>query len=381
MILPTASAFERAQACPGSCYLPQSGYEHPSGVRGTAIHAFLETMGRGEPLEAALKAAGDWARYCALLDLSRLPVGGAWRPEVPLYYHVEARTGRVGQHMRRYYDPRPGELYGTTDVIGLGADYACVVDYKSGKHVTPLARNLQVRFAALAAARAYGRQTIHAMLVFLHDDGSHFTESATWDVFELAIIEQEMTVLWDRIHGPRAAGQRNEGEHCRYCPAFAACPSKISLALAITNPQIQERMEARLLTPENAAEVYHKLIAAEQVLARIRGAIYGFARQQAIDLGNGKLLGERVTQRRAVKGEAAWDALSSLHGPEVARRAVTIEASLTSVREALAPLRAKGRSIAQMEREALAKIEELQGLSTKTIRTVTEYTPKEEDHG
>src|SRR5690606_41932369 len=93
---------------------------------------------------------------------------------------------------------------------------------------------------------------------------------ATFDAFDLDRIEVDLCAVLDRrfeaVNEIRAGRVPTitTGRHCRYCPAFHACPAQVALVRqAAAAPEELERKLAELLTPENAAKAYHRIAEAQ----------------------------------------------------------------------------------------------------------------------
>lgn len=380
---PTGSRLELAEKCPGAFRLPWVfEVDSEPAEKGVAVHAYLEAMAKGMPRDEALKKAGKWAKLCELIDLDKMPVAGGFIPEVKYAYNVysgKVRRIRTGGS-RVYGAAEKGDIFLTIDVLGALDDMAIVVDYKTGHEVTPARDNLQIQAAALCATLDMDKESALGILLYLRHDGTAWSEKAKFEAFDVLAISDRLKRIYDRVSAEEPP-ELVEGDHCHYCPAFAQCPAKTSLALALSNQQTLEKWSERTLQG-NAGEAYRSYMRLKEVVDRVGKNIYGYARQSPIPLGNGEFLGEVTTEKREVDGEAVWDAISALHGLDIARRAVSVDATLSSVRDAMSvlsqQLKEKGikKTIADLEAEALKAIDERGGLKKKRTVTVKVYKEK-----
>jgi hypothetical protein len=378
----SGSQIERALICPASTVLPRDQSTSPAAESGRAIHAFLETgsiVGRDAALGAMLAEYGaDVRDVCEAIDTDSLPAELAH--EVAFVFDVdtgEAREiGRGGDF--RYPDLGTYQIPCRADIVGMSSRAVFIGDYKSGHgEVTPARRNGQVGFAALCAARAYGRDEAIVEIIRPGKTGSKaWRDRAELDAFDLDGIAARLRKFRSVREG-MISRQGNgtpitvhEGEHCRYCPAYRFCGAKNALAVRMgTGEEIRElQLE---LTRETAASVYLRAKAAKEFLDKIFGAIYGMAKQEPLDIGNGQMLGE-VTKpgNERLDGDVVWSVLSELHNPEIANAAVKRTASKVGIEDAL---RGNAVKLAPAVREVIERVRERGGSERKPSTTVTEY--------
>jgi hypothetical protein len=376
-LLPTASGLTRALRCPASLQLPQVQREAGApAVTGTQVHRFLETvseLGR----EAALEAVTDEraARICAALDLSTLPLGDgtSWASEVAFGWHMASGAGReVGRNVGRGYPTKPGELYGTADLVALSADSTTVhvLDVKTGRGWMPsAAESAQLRFLAMAACATYGCCQAEVGHLHVREDGTVWLEKASLDALELDLFAVQLRTLQATVQARE--GRLAEGPWCRYCPAFASCPAKVALACASVDAPAQ-------LTPETAAAAWLRMKEVRQVLDRVEEVLREYATNTPIPLGNGLQVVAAESSRDELDGAKVYAVMARLYGAEVAQASVDLEASKRSldraVRMVAEAARARGEKVTlkALSAETLEAVRQAGGLTTRTRVDVRE---------
>lgn len=350
----TASKLALARACPGFAYLPHDNTRTAASDAGTERHAVWEDeIGRGVIPE--------------VLD-ERYP-GYSWRAEVP--FVLDTATG-IGRELpkgapRDYGEHGPFCVPGTADAVGIAPDRSKLVicDRKSFDRVEPAAINLQLGIAAVALARAYGIDSV--------DVGIHYEvepyDSASFDTFDIDAMAIEI-----RRVVTNASRELFEGGHCRYCPAFQACPRKRHLALEVITGAADNRLEMlKPATPESAAELYEFTARLRMLLKRADAVVYAFAAETPIPLSNGRMLGRVVSLgNRQLDGRLAHDVIKELHGLEVADKAVTMEATQASIEAALKVALPRGATTSA-KTKVMAVLEERGGVTRKSRNVIEEY--------
>lgn len=381
----------RALACPPSTVLPHSQRMTAESTLGNVVHDYLCRVSTLGAQEALALVPEEHRGACAAVDLSQLPAcePDAYASEVAFAYDVAADTAReLGRGLGRKYEGLSAtEVPGTADVVGLTRDAVLVFDYKTGwQPLPPAGLNPQLRAYALAAARAYGRTRAVVAIIRVHEGG------AWWDRAELDELDLEATAAELRELAARAAEEEarlaasqavrvTEGAHCRWCPAYAYCPAKARLAAALATP---EAFEAALpaLTLDNAPAVLERLEAAEAVLARVREAVEGFAKQQPIPLAGGEVFGPVPVPRETLDAVASAAILAEAFDAEVAQDAVRAEPSLTKARltDALRRYMARhpgeGLRISKLEAAALERLRVAGAARVTFSHPVRRHKPK-----
>jgi hypothetical protein len=366
----TGSGLERVAVCAAAGVLPRVESSSDYAERGHAIHAFLEAVNR-VGREAALEAVPEDLRSaCEALDVAKLPTDPArYAAEVAFAFNPETGKAReLGRGIGRRYDVNEGEIAGTADVIALLEDDGVfVADFKSGwSRRTAAKDSLQLRFYALAAARAYGRSRAVVQVIRVFEDGATWTDEAALDAFDLDDFALELGALAVMIEGHRAlyaAGQEPpmvEGSHCTWCPAYVRCPAKTALlrAAALEAPAPGE------ITPDVAARAYSRLKLYKAAVEKAEEILKTYARTHPIPLEGGMVYAVRYDNTKTLDGKVAASALEALLG-EAAGEAVEVEVSQAGIKRAidayLAAHPGAGTKKALLE-QALAEIEKRGGL-------------------
>lgn len=316
-------------------------------MRGDAVHAYVLS---DKPVKERLKAVPESERtWCETIDLEDIQKG---RYEVPFGFLPRSGTGR---HLSR--DPETGklvdlkedELVGTADIfarIMVGEEPAVFIgEVKSGLalHVPPVKQCLQTAFYVVAAARAEGLSMGMVTIYRIGENGRVTPDTAIFDGWHLDALELELADVVRRVkeqEAIREAGGQprvSSGRHCDYCPAFHACPAKVNLALTLATGKLVglEKEIMGLLTPETAAQAYLRYKEVQEVLNRVREGIYGYARLNPVELGNGYVISEVEVSRPKLDGVITHKVLTALYGQETADGAVKLSTSKTAVRNAL----------------------------------------------
>ena len=387
---PTASSLERAGRCLGSAILPRVDEITDAASRGIAIHAFLARVAEVGREEALDEVAEEFRLVCTAVDLDVLPTSAMEViAELALAYDPETGTAReLGRNIGRRYPPvHPREFVGTADVVTLSSTEVFVADFKTGHGlIAPAKENPQLRFLGLAAARVFHRRHLRVAIIKLTEDGTPFFDSAEYDAIELDAIEEELRDLARRVDQAKdllAIGEAppvTVGIHCRRCPSLVHCPGQTALVrkLACQPDAVGEEIMAAL-TPELASTAWARLKVAEEILRRVREALYAYARDCGIHLASGVVVGEVETQRRQLDGKIAFEVLERLHGPAVARAAVELDASQASIERALRGVaEVTGERLAKLKRQVMAELEQAGAVSIRTSRTIREHIPARE---
>lgn len=380
--LATGSGLERLMLCDGPAYLPHVESTSDDADRGRAIHAFLETAS-ASGRDVALDLSPEELRPALeALDLSRLPVDPA-RYAAEVAFALDPFTGaarELGRGIGRRYEVTDTEIAGTADVTALlDADGVFIADWKAGwSRRTPARENPQLRFYALAAARAYGRSEATVQIVRIMEDGATWTDEARFDAFDLDSFATDLRALAERVQALRSGTAKPrvaEGPQCKWCPAFNACPAKTALlrAAALAAPDPAE------LTPDVAREAYRRLKLYKEAVARAEEILREYARNTPIPLDGGVQYGVRVDKTKSLDGAVAASVLRDLLG-DAAAEAITVEVTQAGIKRALAKWlkahpEANETQKAALER-VLGEVQRRGGLKVVEAPKLVEFSPK-----
>lgn len=381
-VLPSASSLDRAAACPASILLPRWDQStSPWAERGTAIHAFLQAYGAakaagaGDALVAALDAVPeDYRDDCATLDVDQLPLGEGYAAEeswaLDLLTGAARRIQPPSADTHTYVGVEPWEVPMTIDV--RGTEEPVVYDYKSGF----IHRDHTHQLMAGAAVEAHALQAdVVAVEVIRLDTGGR--DRRVVDAFDLVMWRAEWV---RRFTAARETTQVTDdqvrpGQHCQHCRAWLACPAKMGVVVDAASGELVRRLNK----VASAGDVKRTLDMLEEVsadLRRMRESLYGAAREQPIDLGDGTVLGVRKTEREQVKADVAWPVLMEMLGPELAEKAASHDISKASILRAARVAKQKDparwdKPVSHIQESILEAIKQRGGIDTKVSSTVS----------
>lgn len=281
MRLPTASALDRARACPGSTALPQRRHTSSDTEWGTIAHRFLDrahAVGREKALGEIEDP--DLQARCAAIDLVSIPDGAS--SEVSLAYDIDADRAELVaiQSPRAYHDD--GRIYGTADRVGIRDGRVFVADFKTGAMKVRAHAAMQLRFLALAAARWCGLEEAHVQMLYLGHDGRWHPDRADLDALDLDATRADLMAMRAGVVEARrvvAAGglpQLLPGLHCEHCAAAVECPAqqRLQQGLVAQAPPEPSDLNAWIasMPEEVAGELAEKAIVVAKLAARVREA-------------------------------------------------------------------------------------------------------------
>lgn len=299
-------------------------------------------------------------------ELERRWPGYEWLAEVKVCYDLATDTGEIFGYGsdRGYQDRGPFVVFGTADIVGRGpGGEVVVVDRKGFNEQTPAARNPQVSILALALTRALGVRSA---------DVAIWPRAAAMDVATLDAMDLDAFAVAARAALAEVARSQvvyqnggqlkfNEGRHCTYCPAFAACPAKQALALTLKG---EPPLKLDLANDNDATDAYVFASKVRMLLKRLDAAIYARAAERPIPLPDGRELGPVVKEgNEKLDGDVMWRVVAEKHGRDIADAAVIRSATKSRLKEALGL--AGVASVAKAEREVLDAVREAGGASRK----------------
>lgn len=367
---PTASALERALACPSSVVLPKT-YDDASKYAedGQELHAALQALVEGRAYPSGLKAWAEAARE----EGGAILADAATMAEAAFVWDATWEGGEfLGRNLGRNYGSAPARGYcGAADYVRLAPDGVVeVLDLKTGYGaVAPPRSNAQLALLALAACDHYDVKTARVGLLWAPRDA---TPRAKWGELPKDGLDAFASILGRLTDSLRAYEAQKEtlpvvaGGHCTYCKSRKACPVMAQReAEALALPQVSRLA----VTPENAGEVWVKVDAARAILDELKSECIRIALAQGgVRLPNGLTRRQVASYTDALDAEVVWRTLSAKWGPEVAKAGVTLDASKASVMRAAKAAKELGAegSAAALQRDVLKAVEAAGGLSRKS---------------
>lgn len=324
----TASALTRLRNCTASAVLPRAENHNVWADAGHEEHENLaEQLADGD--------LPDWM-------LSRLPP--ACRTEVALAYDVATRAGRViGENLSRSYgDIGPFEIVGSADVLGVSGDDVVIADFKTGHmDVEPAARNAQLHFYALAAARALNKSSARVLIFYTQ---TQRVDEASLDVLDLAQFASDLERLHVKVaalHESRRKGEAletREGSWCRHCSSKAYCPSKNALLVQVAEHGLAIVGDSQL-TPERATQGYQQLVRIESLVKEARARLHAYVDENGpIRVSDGVVYGRDVRPgNERIIGQVALQAIREVVGEaagEFTKEAVEVKATKAGLKRA-----------------------------------------------
>lgn len=374
------SAIERILACHASEVLPHSDdVEGAYAGQGRATHEYLERVDPANPSAALAEVPEEYRDQCELLDLDALPLGPEYRREVSMSFDV---TSGVASEAPRDYAGLPHtHIPCTADVVGVSEDSVYIADYKTGRGARqPAGKAPQLLFGALCATRIHGKNTAIVEYIDLSNPTRPYRDTATVGYFELEEFAAEVTAAWVAVEQMRQGNavptEFNEGSHCRYCPAFEACPAKRKMLARIESTDLEREVEmswAGSLTPASAPTAYQQWQMVKQLEKRMSDIIYSYASQHDIVLPDGKRFGKRTVQgNEKLDGQVAYDVIAAEYGAELALETVQLTCTKAAMKRSLKTVCPTG-GVASAERALLKRIKDEGGISRKQSERIEEY--------
>lgn len=372
----TISGLPRAAECPGFAALPHANTTSDDAEAGVDNHAAAETAVR----------TGDLDKLPPELRELITP-GAILRPEHAVAYNIETDTARaLNVTERSYATASPpltdDEVPGTLDLLIIAlAMRVTVVDYKRYEDVGSPDENAQILGYALAAARLTGATEVTVVVAYI--EANEFGVVRLMrplvvrqvDAIDLDAFASKLRLIVAAVREQRSrkVPDVSESKQCRYCPALVHCPAKHRLLVRITSGQERDELEGMMpLTPATVAVAYERLKHAEHLLKRIRGAIFGFASEIDVPLGNGRVLGRRTKLgNTALDGDKVYEVVRELYGQEVADQAVTREATQSRLEVVLKAHNVK--PLAPAMRELMTEVHKRGGSKREPKETTDEH--------
>jgi hypothetical protein len=226
-------------------------------------------------------------------------------------------------------------------------------------------------------------------IIRILDDGTPLSDSADFDTVDLDSIAEDLRVLAQKVGRAQELAFLDQppplttGAHCRYCKSLVYCPAQTSLVRRLAGEaDVVARDILAELTPERASQAWQRLKVVEEVVGRVREALYAYAREQPIQLPGGTVVGLVQTQRRALDGRVAFRVLRDRFGSDIAEAAVELEASQASIERALRVVSEQsGAKLAGLKRQVMAALDQEGGISLKTSTSIREHRRDKEEPG
>jgi hypothetical protein len=379
----TASRLALAQKCPGAFALPHVETENEASKRGIAIHAHIEkVLSTGETYASYIKDPAVRG-LCENLDPHRLywvvkashdtdkelagpkfqgPLASDLAvmdeifTELPFALNPETGEARPLEHEpgnhRDYTGAPEGWVCGTADVVTVAKgmsklsesvpseDEVIITDWKTG--MVPVENpedNLQLRFLALAASRAYGVKRAVVQVAYISPDGEIAVSAFEFGSKELDEIEEQIRSIASRIENTRKGSlELKVGSHCRYCPALRFCPAQASAARSLLDNVPEEATantiaeKAGKLTSEEAAIIWERLQAVKNAVKMSEEVLQAYVLQEeGVDLPEGNQLRLVTSKRDKILPEVSMPLLRDLYGDDADQAVSITKKGITAV--------------------------------------------------
>lgn len=262
----SASAAERAIACPASAALPRVNTTSAAAKRGTHIHDYLRAIAENvNPTIALERVPEEYRDTCNKIHVNKA-IGdlGAVSVEAAFALHVQTRAARkLGVNLGRTYSVDLYEVAGTIDVIGTDmSERPVVLDWKTGQSVTPCKDNAQMLFAAVCAANHFGSDDVEARVAYVREDGYVHIDSHVFERFDLEDFVDRLAMAHTSALEALATIEQggvpdvSPGAWCDYCPAMHSCPAHVTLVRAAASELDTIATRIAALTPEEGGKAW-----------------------------------------------------------------------------------------------------------------------------
>jgi hypothetical protein len=128
-----------------------------------------------------------------------------------------------------------------------------------------------------------------------------------------------------------------------------------------------------LLTPETAKLALDRWRAASAALKEVGAALYAYAKEAPIPLGDGRVWGPVTSYRQTIDAATAWPVLVGLWGADAARAAMRLETSKAGIGRGLDVAGGEGPKAARLR----AVMDALDAAGAVGSKAVTEYEEHE----
>jgi Protein of unknown function (DUF2800) len=321
----TASAMQRAVACPLSYHLPQIRETTALAEAGTSRHAEVETALRAYRNGDAEALEHYDPRLAAVVHQNVVHRDLVHSIERALIVDVEAMTVRdLGESQNRNYgELGPYEIPVTVDcVLTDHAGRPTVIDWKSRQRVASPHHNWQIKVQVLAVWLLFDKpRSMTGAVVYLdnwHGDWAHFLAES---IEEIAV---DAAAALARVRRATAESTPHKGEWCDYCPAAASCPANLAIVrAALPDDAMLARIDA--LSDSDAGELVPKIKLLQSTIERAREVLESRAKRTGLPLPNGKVWRLSEYEKTVTDHSKAEHMLESA-GFTVPKKTITIAA-------------------------------------------------------
>lgn len=243
---PSASALDRVSQCPPSHVIgPRAEETSDKAERGTEIHEFLRKASK-DPANREIYANSvplEWRRTCANLDLDTA-LAGLTVLGTEEAYCVDAATGDLaylGSNIERGYnaamqklckrDLKSSEFCASLDIEAMRDKTPVALDWKTGQRNKAPGDMWQMKLQCYSLWVKYMSDSVIARVVYIAEDGGVWAEEHEFAAMDLADVPAELRAIRTGIEAAALEGTPTvyPGEHCVFCPALMACPSKTAM--------------------------------------------------------------------------------------------------------------------------------------------------------
>jgi len=378
----TGSQMSRVIECPGSQGLPHvKSVGGEAQELGNAIHAYLEQVANSmDPTKAVEYIDGAYgkeaAEACLAIDLEMLSDVLDGASEVSFAYSTAGGGRLLGNSLDRDYSgAKPGEITMTLDIVIVKHDRVIIWDFKTGRtELGPAKKSDQLLTGAVAVASTYGKERADVGYIYVRD-GSIWRDCAELDVFDLEAYASKIARMEKKLSIVEATVEKGiapdvtSGRHCKFCPAFSACPAQKSLAIELATGNDAAPFN-QSLTRTHMADAWEKVKMIQSMLNQVKKAIISEAEREPIELNNGKKLGSFTKDgNEKLNGSVVHGIISEMYGARVADDAVTFSSTKSGISKALKTHKIQKPTAAQ--KRVIEAVREAGG-ATKPRRSVTE---------
>ena len=365
----TASGLDRAIACPSSEALPHVKSSGVWAEGGTARHTYLENVGRMGRDSALAQVPDVHREMCEAIDLEGMPTNLAC--EVAFAWDWETGEAReLGRGLGRDYSTATAtEICGTIDTLGVSEDSLFIGDYKGFEYVAAK-NNPQLYFAAMCASKVHAKDSALLEIVNIRAD-SNTRNRWSIDAFDMADFENQLRdtiTMAVAIKSGSYSPNYNQGTHCRYCPAFDACPAKTALMRTMSSGE-----PGAMITAENATHAYQNYLLMKAMMSKVTAAVHAYAAERPIELGDGRVFGSREKLgNEKLDGDCVYGVIRDQLGQEAADLAVKRSATNKGIADAVKHAKPDGTLKAATDR-VLTAVRSLGGAKRETTTAIDEH--------